>query len=462
MTCPKPRTCSFLVTAILASAAAAPPCRAQEQTPQEKLQELQKKQDEMQKTIDQMREELDTVKKITPVPLEAGPQSPVTYRDNMRDWQTAAARLDDLTLDPNYEGFMPVLNTPIMIRFNAHPRVDVTWQSKDANPDRFVTAQIPVTGEPEYDSRAITNLNSKGSQLSFQAIWPGAPGNPRFVYLNDFFGSGSKEYEFRVQQLYAEYYNFVFGQTFSVFEDPDVWPDTVDFEGPNAITFARYPVVQYMVGLSDHFVAKLSVEQPDSEVSPYLGEAVAGFQSLPDAGFNVRWEDHDVGHVQASSIFRYIGGESPTLGKDQVFGWGVNVCTAINLTDQDTFMGQATYGEGIGRLGNDTSFFQLDAAFDSGGDLQALAYVAAFGALTHQWSEHWRSTAVYGFVNVGNEPTQGTNAYNDTQYATLNLIYQIRRKLSIGVEVQYGTKEVNSGRDGGLLGFQLGARYSIF
>lgn len=444
---------------ILGSVLVATPCGAQEKTQEEKLQDLQKKQDELQKTIDEMREEIDAFKQVVPE-TPKGTRARVKRRDAMEDRQTSAARLNDLTLDPEYRGFLPVPNTGVMIRFNAHPRVDVTSTNNKADPDRFVTYEIPVPGEPGYDTRTNTNINSKASALTFEAVAPGVEGNPRFFYKNDFFGSGSNEFEFRVQHLYGEYYNFIVGQTFSVFEDPDIWPDTVDFEGPNSMIFARHPLLQYLCGLGDDWTLKVSVEQPDSQIDSFFGVPVQGFQSLPDAGLNVRWEDAEIGHTQLASIFRYIGADSPI--RDQVFGWGLNLSSAVHLTEHDTLMGQVTYGEGIGRYGNDTSFGLLDAAFDANGNLQALPYLGVFAGITHDWSDQWRSTATYGFVNVGNEVSQPLDAYDQTQYMTCNVIYQLRERLAIGVEVQYGTNQVRSGADAGLLGLQLGVRYNLF
>jgi carbonic anhydrase len=43
----------------------------------------------------------------------------------------------------------------------------------------------------------------------------------------------------------------------------------------------------------------------------------------------------------------------------------------------------AIYGRGIGSLGNDTSTFNTDAAFDSHGRLVALPYIGAFAQLAH-------------------------------------------------------------------------------
>jgi hypothetical protein len=135
---------------------------------------------------------------------------------------------------------------------------------------------------------------------------------------------------------------------------------------------------------------------------------------------------------------------------------------ALNVFSGDTILGQATYGEGIGSLGNDTTTFNTDAAFDSHGNLVALPYAGAFAGYTHRWSDEWRSTATYGFVNMDPQASQGPDAYRRTQYASLNLVWQLRQHLSVGVEVLYGHKETQSNAKGDVMRTQVGTVYSIF
>ena len=108
-------------------------------------------------------------------------------------------------------------------------------------------------------------MNARGSQLSVDVRAPEMPGDFRFYYNNDFFGSGSGM-QYRLKQLYGQFYNVTAGFTYSCFEDPDAWPDTVDFEGPNSVIFARRALVRYMLPLSDAWQMNFGVEAPGSEV----------------------------------------------------------------------------------------------------------------------------------------------------------------------------------------------------
>jgi outer membrane DcaP-like protein len=81
---------------------------------------------------------------------------------------------------------------------------------------------------------------------------------------------------------------------------------------------------------------------------------------------------------------------------------------------------------------------------------------------THKWNDYLRSTASYGYVYLDNQFSQEPDAYHQTHYASLNLVWQARKRLSIGFEGLYGHKEEKNGADGDAFRLQLGVLYSIF
>jgi hypothetical protein len=388
--------------------------------------------------------------------------SQVKQRPAVNDQQEPAPRPNDLTLDPKYRGFVPIPNTPVLIKFNAKPRVDMTDDPQNAgNEDRFVTATIPVEGDPFKGGGNQFNINAKGSQLSLDVRAPEVAGNPRFYFQNDFFGGSGGEFPFRVRHLYGEIYNFVIGQSFSVFEDPDAWPDTVDYEGPNAQVFARRPLVRYQIPFNDHWQLNLGVEKPGSEVDTSIDPDARSVDHAPDGGFNIRWEDSKIGHVQFATILRDIGVKGPITGDQSTFGWGLSLSGAFNFCETESLQAQVTYGEGIFRYIND-DFFNNDAAFDQNGDLTPIPFFGAVVGYTHKWSDDFRTTVSYGYAHLDNQFSQAPSAYHMTHYGSLNLVWQMRKRLSLGLEGLYGYKEERSGAKGDAFRLQLGLVYSLF
>jgi DcaP outer membrane protein len=397
-------------------------------------------------------------------PVVAKP-SPVADRENMSDQQEDAPRLNDLTLDPEYHGYLPIPNTQVLVKFNAKPRLDMMEDNRNSgNPDRFVTATIPIEGSAGYGGGSVFNATAKGSSLSFDMRAPNLPGNPRFVYNNDFFGSGSGM-AYRLKQLYGSIYNFTVGFTFSVWEDPDIWPDTVDFEGPNSTIFARQPTVRYMVDLGNQWQMNLGIQQASSDIDTVNTDA-SPVNHLPDVGVNFRWEDAKAGHIQLSGILRDLGANSPTMGNQTVTGWGLGAAAGLNILDKDSVQLQMTYGDGIFHFVNDNftynGFNGGDAAFDSNGKLKAIEHTTYLFGYTHKWTDEWRSTITYGHVHQKNEASESAEAYHETSYYSGNLVWQMRKRLSIGMEVLYGEKIQKDNQKGDVWRFQTGMVYSIF
>jgi len=448
----------------------------------DELQDLKKAVGEMQKTIDTLNQKIEKLereqaeKATAPAPTPAEPvivaapppgeEAAKGYPENVISSQGVGPQAP---IDPALRGFFRIPYTKGIIRFNAKPRVDFTFDTKNAGDDsRFITAKIPVNGNPAQGHGPIFNANAKGSQLIIDVRAPEMDGSPRFYYQNDFFGSGSSEFNYRVQQLFGTIYNVTVGQTFSPFEDPDIWPDTVDYEGPNSMIFARFPLVRYKLDLADHWAVNGGVSQADTQVSDANDPTVTGVNKAPDFAFNLRGESEDIGHLQFGTVFRDLSAGSATTSDESVFGWGLNLGGALIFRlpwrerNEDLLGAQFTYGHGIGRYGNDSGFFATDAAFNPSGDLVALPYYGTFVGYTHRWLDDWRSTATYGWVKVEGQPSQGPDAYRQTQYASVNLIWQLRERLSVGLEGLYGDNQKNSGSSGDTFRTQIGVAYSLF
>ena len=127
--------------------------------------------------------DLEKQQAVMSAELPMGPLSPVFYRQAFVDNQEAAPRPDDLTLDPQYRGFIPIPHTPAMIRFNAKPRVDFIFDTGNpGDPDMFVPAKIPVAGDPAKGGGNRFNISAKGSRLMLDVRAPTREGAPRFYY----------------------------------------------------------------------------------------------------------------------------------------------------------------------------------------------------------------------------------------------------------------------------------------
>jgi hypothetical protein len=73
-----------------------------------------------------------------------------------------------------------------------------------------------------------------------------------------------------------------------------------------------------------------------------------------------------------------------------------------------------------------------------------------------------RSTVSAGYVNLQNEASQGPAAYHETYYGSLNVVWQLRKHMSLGLEGLYGYKNEKSSAYGDVWRIQTGLVYSLF
>jgi hypothetical protein len=330
-----------------------------------------------------------------------------------------------------------------------------------------VPAAFPLKSDSDYGGGQQFHATANATQLRVDVRAPEMDGNFRFYYQNDFFGSGSDtgDMKYRVQHIYGELYGFKAGFTYGVWEDPDLWPDTVDYEGPNAVIFSRRPVAQYTVAWNDNWNTTFGVEKPDIFVDLNSGPNAGGNQltRTPDLGFNTRYEKEGFGHLQFSTLFRDLGAKDGAGHNHHTFGWGVNLGAGLDLGEADAVQLLGVYGEGVGGQGNDAGFLNSDAAFNDNGSLEALPYWSASIGYTHRWNKNFRSTVSYGYVNLDNANGQVGTFYHTSHYGSVNIIWQLRKRLSVGLEGLWGTKEVRNGEDSGdVWRVQVGMVYSLF
>ena len=73
------------------------------------------------------------------------------------------------------------------------------------------------------------------------------------------------------------------------------------------------------------------------------------------------------------------------------------------------------------------------------------------------------STITYGYVNLDNASGQAPTFYHTSHYASANIIWQLRKRLSVGLEGLYGLQTAQNGVDSNNhWRLQLGMVYSLF
>jgi len=300
----------------------------------------------------------------------------------------AAPRVDNAPLDPKYPGFFRLPGTQTFLKIGGYFKTDFIYDGKPAgNTEQFIPSSFPV-GQPGVNN---TTVSIRPTRLNLDFRVPVKElGDVRFFAEADLFGSNSTTP--RLRHAYTQARNFLIGQTFSNFQDPDAVPDELDFQSPNSQADIRISQFRYTFKLAEETRLSFAVEKASSDIVFKTPE----FSSQPDSpgpdGTVNFLQETNGGHIQVAGLFRSIGAFLPNGKADSVVGWVVMVAGAQRVVGKDTLTYQAAYGHRIERYINDTSGLGIDAAVISTSEprLRATPVVAPYFGYQHYWASKVR------------------------------------------------------------------------
>jgi hypothetical protein len=473
---------ALLMAAILPASAL-----PQSQTSTTEAQELRKLVEDMRAQMGKMQAEIDQLKGTKPESAQAPPAaapavrqdgsiesvppqrvavtseqvgSQTAERQEFSEDASAAARWDNLPLDPKYHGFFRLPGTETMLKIGGYFKTDFIYDLKPAgNTDSFIPSSFPV---PQPTALNNTTVSIRPTRLSVDFRVPYTKvGDVRFYVEGDFFGTNATTP--RLRHAYAQAKNFLVGQTFSNFMDPDAFPDTLDFQGPNGMVSLRNPQFRYGFALSPRTTFYVSVEKASSDVIFKTPQFSSQPDSpSPDGAIRLR-QEFNRGHFQIAGVFRSIAAFLPNGKTDSVFGWGVNTSLGFKTVGKDNLIFAVAAGHGISRYIQDTSGLGIDAEPTSALNphLEATPAVGIEAAYQHYWKKRLRSSAFYSYAAVNNADLAASTTYNHGTYTGTNLIWNPGGSLYLGAEFLYGWTMEQNGLSANAPRIQFSAKYSF-
>ena len=475
-----------LIVALLAAGSMPLAVAAQSVSPNPNTQELRKQLDELREQMNKLQARLGELENskaaevVTPStapsskqdgtiqtaqpPLQGETskqvgQATATYTTFSED-TVAAARFDNVPLDPKYHGFFRLPGTQTILKIGGYFKTDFIYDLKPAgNTDSFIPSSIPIPSPVTVNNSTVS---VRPTRLSLDFRVPSAKvGEVRFYVEADFFGTNATTP--RLRHAYAQAKNFLIGQTFSNFMDPDGFPDTLDFQGPNGMVSIRNPQLRYGFALSQSTTLYISVEKASSDIAFTTPEFSAKPNApSPDGTIRLR-QEFERGHVQVSGLFRSIAAFLPDGRTDSIFGWGVNASTGFKTLGKDNLIFAVAAGHGISRYLQDTSGLGIDAEVASftNPHLQATPAVGVEAAYQHYWKKALRSSAIYSYAAVNDTDLAAPSTYNHSTYTGTNLIWNPYGSLNIGAEFLYGWVMRQDGQKANAPRIQFSAKYSF-
>ncbi|HQR44712.1 MAG TPA: DcaP family trimeric outer membrane transporter [Thermoanaerobaculia bacterium] len=307
----------------------------------------------------------------------------------------------------------------------------------------------------QYGSGSHFYASVKQSRLGVKAWVPTGWGELETCVDFDFFGVGADagQTTIRLRHAYAQLGHFLAGQAESVFMDLDVFPNQLDYWGPNGMVFFRNVQFRYMplMGATRVWIA---LERPGSSGDGGVYSDRLAIQNikprnpLPDLTAQVR-NTGDWGHVQFAGLVREIAW-SDTLPdpydlNGSVVGWGLTLSSVLNVTKNDALRLQAVYGQGCENYMNDAP---VDVAIENNfGDPKkpirgkAVPMWSLVAFLDHNWSPKLSTAIGYSRLTIDNTTGQTPDAFHVGQYALANLLWTPVKNVMAGVEGLWGYRK---------------------
>ena len=268
----------------------------------------------------------------------------------------------------------------------------------------------------------------------------------------EMFGTGvdAGQTTIRLRHAYGELGCIGVGQYWSPFMDIDVFPNTVEYWGPNGMAFFRNIQFRYMPIKGDTRLT-FALERPgaSADAGEYSGrielQDIRSNFPVPDLSAEYR-SAHDWGYVELAGIVRYMKWEDLN-DEDEVdysgdaIGWGLNLSSNLKLGKDNLLRLSVLYGAGVQNYMNDAP---VDVAIDGTGEDAKGVAIPLFGAVAffeHNWSEKFATAIGYSMLNIDNTDGQTYDAFKMGQYAIGNLIYYPVQDVMMVCELQYGNRD---------------------
>ena len=309
--------------------------------------------------------------------------------------------------------------------------------------------------ENEYGADGRFFAGVRQSRLGFKGFMPTSLGELKTIFEFELFGTGvdAGQTTFRLRHAWGELGQIGAGQTWSPFMDPDVFPNSVEYWGPNGMVFFRNVQLRWTPWQKGDSNFVIALERPgaSADQGDYAGhialEGVSGRFPLPDLSAHFR-KAGGWGHVQVAGMLRQIKWDD--LNDDQydlsgsATGWGINVSSNLKLAKHVARL-QVVYGEGIQNYMNDAP---VDVGIENNFSNpvtpivgKALPVLGIVAFLDLNWNAKWTSTVGYSMVDIDNSDAQLDDAFQKGQYALANVLYYPTSNLFLGPEIQWGKRE---------------------
>ena len=410
---------------------------AQPQTQQPNNQEVLKKIEQLEKELNELKKQVSATSQL---PQQAIPGPSVEVVTETRQAEEKGEQVKQSN-SLNFYGFA---------------MLDSGYNFGSIKPDWSDTerpTQLPFA-KGLYGPNGNTFWGVRQTRFGVKSATDTPLGQLKTIFEFELFGTGvdAGQTTFRLRHAWGELGHFGAGQTWSPFMDIDVFPNSLEYWGPNGMVFFRNVQVRWTPIQGESNVV-IALERPGASADQGVyGDRIALQHIAPQ----FKWPDlsghariaRSWGYVQVGAIVRKIawvdqGGNEFNLSGTAI-GWGVNTSANVKFTKKDTGRFSVVYGEGIQNYMNDAPV-DIGVKNNFGNPISpvkgvALPVLGVVAFLDHNWSDKFSTAAGYSLVNIENSNAMTADAYHQGHYALVNVLYHPVKQVTMGSEFQFGRR----------------------
>ena len=433
----------LVVGTIIVGVSGTPIATAQSVTPQPDSQQIQQKLQQLEQEINELKKQI--AGNAPPAPAQAPPAGAEKTIIVTATSQKSEPGEEEAPIPP---GSLDIYGFVMM---------DSGYRSGVIDPNWFDVIR-PTKMESfkgEFGPNGSTYFGVRQTRFGVKSSTPTELGNLKTVFEFELFGTGvdAGQTTFRLRHAYGELGQFGAGQTWSAFMDIDVFPNSLEYWGPNGMVFFRNVQarwIPYQKGDSNIVVA---LERPGASAD---GGVYSDRIELSNVRPQFKWPDlsghvrkaGNWGHVQVAGILRKIAwvdeGGGPTNLSGTAIGWGINTSANLNFTKQDVGRFSFVYGSGVENYMNDAPV-DVSVKNNFGNPITPIKGVAlpVLGVVAfddHNWNDKFSTALGYSMENISNSNAERPSDFHQGHYALVNLLYHPAKPVTVGGEFQFGRR----------------------
>ena len=430
---------------------------------QQEIQQLRDKLEQLDQMMKDARAELNALEGAEQHPPSTRPaiQGPVAAKEASAQSEPVVAVPSEAVIVAPQTGVVPlegeITEAKDSVNFYGFTMLDSGYDFGQVNPNWYDVVrptQLP-SYHNEYSPSGNVYASVRQSRFGVKTSTPTRFGDLNTIFEFELFGTGvdAGQTTFRLRHAYGELGQFGAGQTWSPFMDIDVFPNTLEYWGPNGMVFFRNIQARWMPIRSERGSVTIALERPGAsgDQGIYADRIeLSNIQprfNFPDLSGNGRIV-RDWGYLQVAAIVRKIGWVDTSSNKTNlggsVVGWGINLTSNLKLSKTNVAKLAFAYGHGIENYMNDAPVDVGVATNPPSSPVPlkgvALPVLGMVSFLDHTWSGRFTSSVGYSLVNIQNSDAQLPSDFHQGDYAVANLLYHPIPRVTMGSEFQFGRR----------------------